>query len=279
MTALDQALIRIFAQEEAGPDATAAHPADLATVAAEAKPPWSTGRVVPPAPAFEPALQVDSFAWPSGCARMGLDAAEQIGQLAAALTAASDQGQRVVAFSGSHRGDGCTTLLLCAARRLAEQGLGVALVDADFENPLLARRLGLLPEVGWEMVVGGRLPLEDVAIDSIQDRLAIVPLCGLPPAEADNDADDRRPNPPTPLNALGQHYDLVLVDLGPFDNQAAGGSGTFESVVDWIDAVVLVHNACSASPGDLEQTRGRVQRAGLTELGITENFVSAANCA
>jgi protein-tyrosine kinase len=273
MTALDQALIKVFRQEVAEPETPVPQPAELATVAAQAEPARSADPTGPSPPAFEPALQVDSFAWPSGCARLGLDAAEQIGQLAAALRTASVQGQRVVAITGCHRGDGCTTLLLCAARRLAEQDLRVVLVDADFDNPLLARRLGLLPEFGWEAVLAGHSPLDEVAIDSVQDRLAIVPLCGSLPAAAD--ADDR----PTPLSVLGEHSHLGLVDLGPFGDHVAGGSGPFETVVNWIDAVVLVHNVGSTSPADLERTRGRVQAAGLTELGITENFVGVSSSA
>lgn len=276
MTALDQAFIEAFRQEGASPLTASPHPADLATVAAETKRTRSPKPPVSPAPAFEPVLQVDSFAWPSGCARLAVDAQEQIGQLAAALTAASGQGQRVVGISASQRGDGCTTLLLCAARHLAEQGLRVVLVDADFDSPLLAQRLGLLPEFGWEEVLAGRLPLEEVAVDSVQDRLAIVPLCGLLPTGTD---DDDRPSPPAVLGVLGEHYDLVLVDLGRFGDHAAGDGGPLETVVDWIDAVVLVHNVGSTSPADLERTRQLVQAAGLEELGITENFVGPRDCA
>ena len=88
---------------------------------------------------FQPSFQVDSFAWPSGCTRLTMMAADQVDRMADALTRRLEQGQQVVALGGSQRGDGCTTLLLSVARRLAERGLNVAIVDADFENPLLAR--------------------------------------------------------------------------------------------------------------------------------------------
>jgi hypothetical protein len=114
---------------------------------------------------FEPLLQVDGFVWPSGCTRLSTSSGGQIDQLADALTGGLDRGQRVLAVSACHRADGCTTLLLCVAQSLARRGLKIALVDADTDNPLLAQRLGLVPEAGWEAVLAGRLPLGEVTIE------------------------------------------------------------------------------------------------------------------
>ena len=260
MTALDQAFIRAFTQDQANPTTTeSAAPVavEAPPVVAETDEPRLAEPVEPPAAGFEPALQVDSFAWPSGCTRLGLDASEEIGELASALAKASADGKRVVGVSGGRRGDGCTTLLLCAARRLADQDHRVALVDADFDDPLLARRLGLLPESGWEKVVADGLPLEEVAIDSVQDRLALVPLCGTPPSGGDSEQSATK----IPLDVLGRQYDLVLVDLGPIGEEALAKSGPLETIADWIDGVILVHNVGSASSADLDEARRRVDTA------------------
>jgi len=216
-------------------------------------------------------FQVDSFAWPAGCTRLSMAAADQIDQLADALSAGLEQGQHVVAMSGCRRGDGCTTLLLCVARRLAERALKVAVLDADFDNPLLARRLGLLPEAGWEEVLAARLPVEEVIVESVQDRLAVVPLCGPPPRQ-DRSADELR-DAVTSLRTLGEHYDLVLVDWGEFGDGTQSGSVAVPAIVDGIDAMVLVRNVRFTSPEELDRTRRRVEAAGLVEGGIVENFV------
>ena len=71
-------------------------------------------------------------------------AARQMGELADALAdAASDH--KVLAVGGCRAGDGATTMLLCAARLLAQRGFRVLLADAAFDDPQLARRLGMRP--------------------------------------------------------------------------------------------------------------------------------------
>ncbi len=219
---------------------------------------------------FQPSFQVDSFAWPSGCTRLSMAAGESIDQLAEALRGQAAEGRRVMAMSGCRRGDGCTTLLLCVARRLAEQGLRVAMVDADFDNPLLARRLGLLPEVGWEEVFTARRPIQDVIIESVHDRLALLPLCGSLPCGAC--PADGVPDAAAALHPLREHYDLVLVDLGEFTDDPAGGTGVAHAVIDWIDAAVLVHNVRATTEEERNRTRRRARAAGLAEAGVAENF-------
>ena len=61
-------------------------------------------------------------------------------RLADALVAINARGQKVLALGGWYRGEGATTLLLCAARRLVERGIRPVLVDADVRRPRLAKR-------------------------------------------------------------------------------------------------------------------------------------------
>jgi len=239
--------------------------------------PPEVGAIGPDDERFQPSFQVDSFAWPSGCTRLSMVAGEQIDQLADSLAGEREQGRQVVAMSGCRRGDGCTTLLLCVARRLAERGLRIAVIDADFDNPLLARRLGLLPEVGWEELFTARLPVEEVMIESVQERLAVLPLCGSVPCRACPAKD--LPDPASALNVLRERYDLVLVDLGQLGDDTLNGDGAARAVIDWIDAMVLVHNVCATSQDELNRTRRRAQAAGLVEAGIAENFVEVQKSA
>lgn len=256
MTAIDQAFIKAYTDpaENSAVESTS-------SVAASA---------LPSQLGFQPSFQVDSFAWPSGCTRLSMVAGDQVGRLADALVAGLKRGRQVVAMSGCRRGDGCTTLLLCVARRLADRGLKVAVVDADFDNPLLARRLGLLPEAGWEEVLAARLPAGEVTIESVEDRLAVLPLCGALKSQGG-------PDRATGLEVLRKHYDLVLVDLGEFDEGI--GEGASQTVVGWIDAVVLVHNLRSTSNDELGRTRRRATAAGFVEAGIVENFAEVRRSA
>lgn len=276
MATTDQAFIRAYQQPVAETVATAdrEEPAPAIGTMPQTKDAASAGhqRSARPEGTVQPSFQVDSFAWPSGCTRLGMIAGVQVDRLAGALTAGLTRDQKVLAFSGCRRGEGCTTLLLCVARQLADSQLRIAVVDADLNNPMLARRLGLLPEVGWEEVLAGRMPVAEVIIESIQDRLSLVPLCGSVPGGDYPIGTD--PEPTTSLELLREHYDLVLVDLGEFGDSAAVASGPLQAVINWIDAAVLVRDVRSTPEVELDETRRLIEAAGIVETGITENFVS-----
>ena len=92
-------------------------------------------RESPPRAEFKPAWQVERFTWPRICRRLIGRAADELDRLADALLTANAGGQKVLAIAGCRQGEGATTLLLCAARRLAERGVKAVLVDADRPGP------------------------------------------------------------------------------------------------------------------------------------------------
>jgi len=216
---------------------------------------------------FRPLLEVDAFAWSEVSNELSLAAGVQLDRLADGLAARIAQGRKVVGLAGCRRGQASTTLLLCAAKRLATRGLKVVMVDADFDNPKLARRLGLLPEAGWEEVLAGELPLAEVLIESMEDRLSALPL------SAPLSTEKGWPDPTASLDLLRRHYDLVLVDLGEVGAEAAGCRGPDSTGGPWVDAVVLVHDVRSTPRAELVRATKRLQAAGLVELGVAENFV------
>jgi len=220
--------------------------------------------------AFRPSFQVERFAWQSSCTELSTVAGEPLDRLADAIGEGLLPDRKVVAFGGCRRGEGCTTLLLGAAQRLAQRGLKVAVVDADFDHPQLARRLGLLPEAGWEEVLAGRLPLGEALIDSVQDGITVLPLCGPIPEQPYLPPD--HPEPVGSIEVLRRHYDLVLIDLGARVAGAETSGPLAEPDARWIDAVVLVHNIRGTPPAELTQARQRLQAAGIVEAGVVENF-------
>jgi Mrp family chromosome partitioning ATPase len=218
--------------------------------------------ILPLGEVFRPAFQVEQFAWSAGATRLGRAAGIQLDRLADGLAGGLADGRRVAALAGCRRGEGCTTLLLCAARRLAERGMKVMMVDADFDTPALGRRLGLLPETGWEDVLAGHLPVGEAVIESHADGLAVLPLRG--PLAANVNA---LPTGQT-FATLRKHYDLVLVDLGQLDSAA-------EAVAkQGIDAVTLVRNVRLTPPEEAAGMGSRLAAAGIWEAGVAENFVS-----
>jgi Mrp family chromosome partitioning ATPase len=187
------------------------------------------------------------------------------------LIVGSAKGRKVVGFEGCRRGDGCTTVLLAVARRLAERGLRVVMVDADLDHPRLARRLGLAPETGWEAVLAGRLPPAETAVESVEDRLAILPL-GEPPA-GKHHAIDHHPDPKATMDLLRGAYDLILVDLGRPSKRRSVDLGLSGSAPRWLDAVMLVQNVRGTPESEIAESCGRLHAAGIAEVALVENFV------
>lgn len=222
------------------------------------------------AASFQPMLQVDGFAWSDRATSLRLAAGIQVDRLADGLAEGIAEGRKVIGIGGCRRRQGCTTLLLCAAKRLAARGLKVAMVDADFEQRALASRLGLLPEAGLEAVLSGRTPLEEVAIESMADQMAVVPLaapCPTPPGTPQTDKVMT-----AALDTLRRCYDLVLVDLG----QTGGGADDGPSVScphSWIDAIVLVQDVRTTPQADVIDVVRRAEAVGPVPLGVVENFV------
>jgi len=221
---------------------------------------------------LRPLLEVDAFQWPPECERLTLAAGYVLDRLAEQVIELAQQGRKVVAISGCRRGEGCTTLVLALAPRLVRKGLKVVLVDADFHHPRLAQRLGLLPEAGWEQALAGRLPLAEVAVESVRDRFVLLPLREL--QSAPEVGPTRLQDPAVVFGALRRSYDVVLVDLGRFHRHESGSFGPPKPQGNWIDAVVLVHSVRSTSREDLARNRRRVREAGIYEAGIVENFVA-----
>jgi Mrp family chromosome partitioning ATPase len=225
--------------------------------------------------AFQPMLQVDRFTWPAVCRRLDEAAPEELDRLADGLVDVMARGNSVVAVAGCRRGEGATTLLLCAGRRLAELGLNVLLADADLADPQLARRLGLSPQSGWEDVLTGRLPLEEVVIESVGDRLAVLPVCRA--LAKDDDEEDEQSEDETrlaeSLQTLSAHYDLVLLDPGPMEELGAVGGSLARSIGSRLDAIALVHHAGVTPPEDLDEVRCSLAASEIVEVGVIENFV------
>ena len=215
---------------------------------------------------FKPAWEVDHFTWPRLCRRLIARAAEELDRLADALLAANNQGRKVLAIAGCRRGEGATTLLLCAARRLAERGIKPVLVDADLGRPRLAKRLGVQPQIGWDETTeeeGRRV--DQAIVEASANNVALLP--------AREPADDggRPAGDPSRLAAclkiLRNHYDMVLVDLGPLEDAGLTDGAWSRTAAGMIDAVVLVHNRSHHVGRATEGVRGTIGGRGDRRSG------------
>ena len=183
------------------------------------------------------------------------------------------RGQKVLAVAGCRQGEGATTLLLCAASRLAERGIKTVLVDADLRRPRLAKRLGVQPQVGWdETSADGAGGLARAIVESSAGGLAVLPLREPLPQQGGRRTLDW-PHLSDCLDNLRGHFEMVLVDLGPLeDAQWAAGQPPW-ATAGQIDALLLVCNRRLTSEERLSETQHRLSEAGVPLAGLIENFI------
>jgi Mrp family chromosome partitioning ATPase len=218
---------------------------------------------------WRPMLQVEHFLWPKICAQLHMVAVRQMDQLADAIANAVGGGHKVIAVGGCRAGDGATTLSLCAARQLARRGLRVVVVDGSFNDPQVATRLGLLPQHGWEDVLAGKLPLEEVIVDSTEDRLAVLPV--VRPQSGMDGLFQQKTTMAASLDTLSQHYDVVLIDAGALEDRLsawAPGPGNASR----LDGAVLVHNLRAINADRLAEVGRGLAAAAVVQVGVIQNF-------
>jgi Mrp family chromosome partitioning ATPase len=223
------------------------------------------------AAAWRPMLQVDHFAWSKTCLRLQTAAAGPLEQLAESLAAMVEKGRRVIGLGGCGAGEGVTTLVLAAGQAMADRGLRVVLADADLADPQLARRLGLLPQVGWEDALAGRLLLQEALVESIADRLSVLPIRA--PFAGTGDAPDDATRMAASLDTLAAHFDAVLVDLGSLEDRTVVSGPLARGIGRRLDAVVLVQNVRTTTPQRLADVQECVAAAGMNPAGIIQNFI------
>lgn len=219
-----------------------------------------TGPVKPLAP--EPcALQ-----WPATVRTLEREYGERFSRMADLLIEARDERRlKVLLFTSCHRAEGRTTLVLTLARALARRPGRTLLVDGDLTGPMIARQLGLRPEVGLDDVVEEGVALSEALIEAPDDHLTVLPLR----------APVSRPREflTTPAWAcamarLRREFDLVLIDGSPM---FAGLNAAL--LHRSVDAAVLVHNQTLTGERAILRAQEVLDAGGIPLLGLAETFV------
>jgi Mrp family chromosome partitioning ATPase len=158
---------------------------------------------------------------------------------------------------------------LALARLAANRGLRTVVVDLDLASPQLAQQLGLRPELGWDDVQAERLKIDEALIESIDDRVTLLPLrngYANPRALAGTgflrDAVER----------LRAEFDVVLLDVGPLEDDgdtidlaaALGGAA--------IDDALVIRDRRRVTPQQLHDACRRAAALGVRRWDVVENF-------
>ncbi|MBX9790914.1 MAG: AAA family ATPase [Pirellulales bacterium] len=219
---------------------------------------------------IQPAFYVDRFVWPAVCRQLLSLRRATWNDLVDQLRRGLLEGRRVLAIAPAKRGSGATTLSLTLALALAEQGVRAVIVDGDWDDPQLATRLGLAPQVGWDDLDETQLDPSGVLIESTSDRLALLP-CRQPLMAA---LADLPYHAARMVHALRTNYDLVLIDTGPVDSSTVPWQRVWHrSLVDGVIVVERAGDVASHSQHALTADH-MLSAAGIAWWGVAETFAS-----
>ncbi|MEE2780724.1 MAG: hypothetical protein VX431_00845 [Planctomycetota bacterium] len=226
--------------------------------------------VAPPRATFRPALEVDHFSIPPVCQALCQRSEAFAGPLLEAIGDSSRQAMRILLLASGERGTGNTTVGIWLAATLAKTSQKICLVDANIENPDIARQLGIDPDGGWRNYAENKQCVSELLIESIADRFVILPCSGLPEAsrwQADWDL-------ASILESLRDHFELVLIDSMTMRPEGLGQEmlqdcGPFIDAALWIDS----------SATDTMWAQRQLQDAGVRLLGRVQRAREIAQAA
>ncbi|QDV27511.1 nucleotide-binding protein [Aureliella helgolandensis] len=218
---------------------------------------------------FNPAWEVDNLQWPEICIELLAHTSSHMELVAQNLVAASQEGLQIMAVTSSDSGEGRTTVACCLAILAGTRGLKVAIVDGDLENPTLAYQTNLDVEQDWRTALLHHLPLEEVAVHSIDDQVTLIPLLE-PVGQSELSPDDDRIA--GMLQELSESFDLVIVDMGHM-NSARSLVATMGEY-GLISATVAVVDHRQATQQSIENCLRKIRESGVASVGLVENFAA-----
>jgi polysaccharide biosynthesis transport protein len=174
---------------------------------------------------------------------------------------------RTLVVTSSLPGEGKTTTTANLAVAFAQQGLRVALVDADLRRSRLHVLFGAKREPGLTQLVLGLATLDEVAHVTEVDGLHLIPAGALPPNPAELLGGSRMRET---LELLGTVYDMVLIDTPPLlaaADAAVLGAG--------VDGVLMVVRAGHTDRSQALQAIQQLDAVGARVIGATLNDVDS----
>jgi Mrp family chromosome partitioning ATPase len=216
---------------------------------------------------FNSVWEVDELFWPEVSDELFKQQERSFNKVAAYLSDACRGGLSVLAVTSAVRGEGRTTVASCIARCAAKRGLKVVLVDGDLEHPSLADSLNLEIARGWSDALQENIPLEEVAVHSIEDQLTLIPLVTTEPSQDFSSTDSRIQSM---LKRLTESFDLVVLDVPQVNSVGSRmiGAGTSPG----IDAALLVTDCRIEDSQRIETALRRLKNLGIQSVGVVENF-------
>jgi Mrp family chromosome partitioning ATPase len=147
--------------------------------------------------------------------------------------------------------------------------MNVALVDGNLDHPSIAEKLRLDIRLGWNDATRTGLPVEEVAVQSIEDGLTVLPL-----AAPDSSRNARPSSEATRkmLSRLRSCFDLVILDTAHMNIIGGWLPGTDSPCQ--IDAALVIDDLRQDDAEAMQACLRRLQKLGIEHVGLVENFAA-----
>jgi Mrp family chromosome partitioning ATPase len=216
---------------------------------------------------FNPLWEVDRLDWPKVCLELRSAIEAKSPGVAKNLSSACQDGLQVMAVTSPVSGAGVSTVACCMAMLAGHHGMNVALVDGNTENPSLCYQTNLEIELDWHEAIAKRMPLEEVAVHSVDDQVTLIPLLARLSAPQLNEQ-----NIANMLQDLSQSFDLVIVDLGHM--AATKNMVSALGALGILNAVVTVIDRRHSVTENIESCLRQIRQSGIASIGLVENFAA-----
>lgn len=219
--------------------------------------------------AFNPSWEVDLFFWPEVVKQIEASHPDAFRQIGKHLSLANRDGLKVMAITSGERGVGRSTVAMHMARCAAAAGLRVALLDGDTYCPSLIDQLRLDSQQGWQDCLFENIPLNEIAIHSIADRITLFPLTSVISQQQVHANLHRMAKL---IRRIANAFDMVFIDANRLNLEQRDMVGAAQETV--IDAAIIVVDTELSIREKVDSAVSILQAMGISSIGLVENFQS-----
>lgn len=216
---------------------------------------------------FSASWEVDRFFWPEVAIQIEKSHGDAFLQIGKHLRLANQDGLKVMAVTSGERGVGRSTVAMHLARCAAAAGLNVALLDADTFYPSLVDQLRLDVEHGWQDCLFENIPLEEVAVRSVEDRITVFPLTSTVSAQQMHANLHRMSKI---VKRIASAFDIVLLDSNRLNLEQRELVGVSQESI--VDAAIVVVDTELSIKEKVDTAVSILQGMGIASVGMVENF-------
>ena len=219
--------------------------------------------------AFNPSWEVDVFHWPEVVKQIEASHSDAFHQVGKHLSLANRDGLRVMSITSGERGVGRSTVSMHMARCAANAGLRIALVDGDTYCPSLIDQLRLDMQQGWQDCLFENVPLHEIAIHSIADRITLFPLTSVISQQQVHANLHRMAKL---IRRISNAFDMVFIDANRLNLEQRDLVGMAQETV--VDAAIVVVDTELSIKEKVDSAVSILQGMGIASIGLVENFQS-----